>query len=170
MRKYGMLGLVASLMFSLALIAQGQPQQKNIKGNRGDLKKEVRKDISPEKKAEFMATQLGLTDAEKFKVQDLFIKQDAKSKKHMQEAKKLREEQKANYEAERTARDAELVKIIGNEKFQKLQSLRIAQLEKTNRMYKMKLMQKSTSDHNQHHPMMDRMNNDRMKKVKEKEL
>jgi len=89
-----------------------------------------RPQVSPEKRAEKMAKELGLSDAEKVKVQALFEKQEAARIQHQSEVTKLREERMAKFEAERKAQDAQLIKIIGQEKFQKLENERIAFKEK----------------------------------------
>jgi hypothetical protein len=172
MRKYAMLAMGAILMFSMALMAQGQPQPKHRRADKKEVKQDVKKMITPEKRAEFMAKQLELTDAEKAKIQAMFEKQAAKNKQHIEEIKKMKEEQKARFEAERDAREADLIKIIGNEKFQKLQSMRIARLEKENRMYKMRMMHQAGPAKNKQHQMMEKMKKmrmERMKKGQEKE-
>ena len=85
-----------------------------------------------------MAEQLQLTDVEKAKVQALFEKQQAKAKQRQEEMKSNREEQRAKMDAERKAYEAELIKIIGNEKFQQHQAQRIARLENKNRKMRMR--------------------------------
>ena len=173
MRKYVMLAMVAIFMSGTVLIAQGQPQPNHKRGDKKEVKQDEKKMITPEKRAEFMAKQLELTDAEEAKVQDLFVKQEARNKQHMEEVKKLKEEQKAKFEAEKAAREADLIKIIGNEKFQKLQSMRIAHLEKENRMFKMRMMHQAGPGKDQQHPMMmekmKKMRMEKMKKEQEKE-
>jgi periplasmic protein CpxP/Spy len=161
MRKYVMLAMVAIFMFGTAFSAQGQPQQRHNRTDKKEVKQDEKKMITPEKRAEFLAKQLELTDAEKAKVQDMFVKQDAKVEQHMEEVKKIREEQKTKFEAERKSRDAELIKIIGNEKFQKMQAQRIQRLEKENMMMKMRMMQKNKP--NEHQKIMM----EKMKKAKE---
>jgi len=153
MKKYALLALATVFMFSTTLIAQNQTQPNHEKGGKKEFKKEERKVISPEKKAEFMAKQLVLSDAEKVKVQALFEKQAAKQKVQMEEMKKLREERKAKLEAEKTAQDADLINIIGNEKFQKLQAMQIEHLKKMNRPEKMKDMRKHSMNNDEQRPM-----------------
>lgn len=132
MKKYAMLVLTSIFMFSTALMAQEQtPPQ----GKKGEGKEFKHGEMSAQKKAEFMAKQLELTDAEKAEVQALMEKQDAKRKQHQAEVQKMKEEQKAKFEAEQKAQKAELEKIIGKEKFQKLETMRS---EKMHKMQKMK--------------------------------
>jgi len=80
--------------------------------------------FSAQNRAEKMSKALGLTDAEKAKVQDLFEKQRAKLEQHLAVVKKVKEEQKAQFAAERTSMNADLEKIVGTEKYQKLENKR----------------------------------------------
>ncbi|MDD4968051.1 MAG: hypothetical protein PHT07_01335 [Paludibacter sp.] len=124
MKKYAMLVLASTILFSVAVSGQEQTPPPGRKGERKEFKQNERPQVSPEKRAERMAKELGLTDAEKVKVQALFEKQEAARMQHQGEMKKLREERMAKFEAERKAQDADLVKIIGQDKFQKLESER----------------------------------------------
>lgn len=136
------------------------------------MRQDVKEKITPEKRAEYMAKQLELSDVEKAKVQALFEKQDAKIKQQMEEVKKLKEEQKAKFEANRKAQEDELIKIIGNDKFRQLQSNRIARLEKENRMHRMKMMQQQGPGTEKQRMMMEKMkkmHQERMKKEQDKE-
>jgi len=124
MKKYAMLVLASAFIFNVATIAQEQTPPQGKKGERKEFKQAERPQISAEKRAERMTSELGLTDAEKVKVQALFEKQDAKRSEHQATVKKVKVEQKTMIEADRKAQDAELEKIIGNEKFQKLETKR----------------------------------------------
>jgi Spy/CpxP family protein refolding chaperone len=115
MRKYVMLALVAIFTMSFAVNAQ---DQRPPRGERG-----FGMQMSAKERAARLATQLELTDAEKAKVEALFEKQDKKREEFKAEAKKLNEERGKLME-ERKAEDEELQAIIGNEKFEKLQSIR----------------------------------------------
>jgi hypothetical protein len=131
--------LVMLVMLMLGITFSVQAQYRNQRpGQRNEFRQQERKQVSPEKRAEMMAKHLELTAEEKAGVQALFEEQDAKVKQRMEEMKKMREEVKAKMEAERSANQAELVKIIGNEKFQQLQAKRIERLEKELRMMKMR--------------------------------
>ena len=169
MRKYVIFAMAAIFMLSATLTAQPQPQpqQGHMRGDKKEFKQDDKKMITPEKRAEFMAKQLQLSDAEKAKVQDLFVKQDAKRKQQLEEIKKLKEEQKAKFEANRKAQEDDLIKIIGNEKFRQLQAMHIARLEKENRMLKMKRMScQAPQGKGQQSPMMEKMKKMRMEKMK----
>jgi len=124
MKKYGMLVMASAILFSVAVSGQEQTPPQGRKSDRKEFKQAERPQVSPEKRAEKMAKELGLTDAEKAKVQALFEKQEAVRVQHQSEVIKLREEHMAKFEAERKAQDAGLVKIIGQEKFQKLENER----------------------------------------------
>ena len=127
MKKYGMLALATIFMISLNVNAQDQPQapaHPACKMNGMGMKHSPKEMLSPEKRADKMASTLGLTDAQKNDVKALFEKQDAKRKVEMEKIAKMRAEMKAKFEAQRKANDEDLTKIIGQEKFQKLQLMR----------------------------------------------
>lgn len=125
MKKYAMLALATAIMFSVTVSSQNQtPPPPGRKAEMKEFKQGERPQITPEKRAERMAKELGLSDAEKVKVQALFEKQDAKRDQHQAAVKKVRDEQKAQFETERKVQDAELEKIIGTEKFQQLEKKR----------------------------------------------
>lgn len=124
MKKYVTLVLAAALTISMATVAQDQTPPPARKGERKEIKPIDKFQVSPEKRAEKMSKELGLTDAEKAKVQALFVKQAAARSKDKAEMEKLKKEHMAKFEAERKAQDAELEKIIGKEKFLKLEKER----------------------------------------------
>jgi len=125
MKKYAMLALATAIMFSVTVLSQNQtPPPPGRKGEKKEFKQGERPQVTPEKRAERMAKELGLSDAEKVKVQALFEKQDAKRDQHQAAVKKVRDEQKAQFETERKVQDAELETIIGKEKFQQLEKKR----------------------------------------------
>lgn len=125
MKKYAMLALATAIMFSVTVSSQNQtPPPPGRKAEMKEFKQGERPQITPEKRAERMAKELGLSDAEKVKVQALFEKQDAKRDQHQAAVKKVRDEQKAQFETERKVQDAELETIIGKEKFQQLEKKR----------------------------------------------
>ena len=130
MKKYAGLVMISLFMFSVAVSAQEPTTPQGPREQKKEMRKGDRPMLTPEKRAQHMAKELGLTDAEKVKVQALFEKQDAKMKQHQAEMEKVREEQKAKFETERKAQDAELEKIIGKEKFQKHESIRAERQDK----------------------------------------
>lgn len=130
MKKYGILVVVFAFMISLSASAQDQTPPKSEKGPKKEFRRGDKPQPTAEMRADRMAKQLNLTDAEKVKVKALFESQDANRIKKQAEMKKTREEMKAKFEAERKSQDAELQKIIGAEKFQKLQATRAERFEK----------------------------------------
>ncbi|MDO9635160.1 MAG: hypothetical protein Q7J05_09045 [Paludibacter sp.] len=142
MSKYVTFLITAILIFGMTLSVQAQVRQERQRPERKETKQPEKKVVTPEKRAEFMAKQLELTPVEQAKLKAYFEKQDAKTKQRHEAMKKMREEQLAKMKTERDANQAELIKIIGNEKFQQMQSQRIARLEKENKMMKMRMMHK----------------------------
>ncbi len=139
MKKYVAFAMAAFLMLGMTVSILAQVRQGGQgPATRNEVRQPERKMITPEKRAEMMAEQLQLTDAEKAKVQALFEKQQEKAKQRQEEMKDNREEQRAKMDAERKAYEAELIKIIGNEKYQQHQAQRIARLENENRKMKMR--------------------------------
>jgi|GEM_PF-322750 len=80
--------------------------------------------VSAPIRADKMAKEFVLTDSEKSKVQALFEKQAVIREQHQSEVIKIREEQMTKFESERKAQDAELEKIIGKDKFLKMETKR----------------------------------------------
>ena len=130
MKKYVLLVMASAFMFSMAVSAQDQAPAQGRKGEKKEFKQGERPQLSPEKRAEKMAKELSLTDAQKAQVQALIEKQDAKRVQHLAEIKKIREEQKARFVADRKSMDDELVSIIGKEKFEQLKTKRTEMKEK----------------------------------------
>jgi len=124
MKKYAMLVLASMFLFNVATTGQEKTPSQQKKGDWKKSGQNERLQVSPQMRADKMAKKLGLTDAEKSKVEALFVKQDANRDQHEAEIKKVRDERMARFENERKAQDAELEKIIGNEKFQKLENER----------------------------------------------
>ena len=124
MRKYVMLAVATVFMLNVAIMAQDQRPPQERKNERKELKRGERHQMSAQKRAALMAIDLGLTDAEKVKVQALMEKQDALREQHQKDEKKLMDSRKAQFETERKAHDAELEQIIGKEKFQKFEKNR----------------------------------------------
>ena len=101
MKKYAMLVLATAFMFNVALMAQEQTTPKAKKVETKEVKSPEAQKASIEKRVKNMAKYLNLSDVEKTKVQELFENQNLKGK----------------------AKDAELKKIIGDEKFEKYQKI-----------------------------------------------
>ena len=134
MKKYALLVLASLFMFSVALTAQESgmpPDGRNMMNQKREIKMERNHSmLTPQMRADRMAEQLGLTETEKGKVKEFIEKQDANCIKMADEVYKMKQEFKAKFEAQKKTNDAELEKIIGKEKFQKLQALRTEKQEK----------------------------------------
>ncbi len=130
MKKYAILALATVFMLNVTIMAQDQRPPKERKGERKELNRGERPQMTAQKRAALMAIDLGLTDAEKVKVQALMEKQDALREKHQTDGKGLMKERKTQIETERKAHDAELEQIIGKEKFQKFEKNRAEIREK----------------------------------------
>jgi len=141
MKKYAMLVLASMFLFNVATTGQEKTPAQQKKGEWKKQGQDERLRVSPQMRAEKMAKKLGLTNAEKSKVEALFVKQDANRDQHEAEIKKVRDERMARFENERKAQDAELEKIIGNEKFQKLEN------ERSERKAKMTERREGNQDH-----------------------
>lgn len=120
----------AVLFTTSALLVSAQPPRPTGKG-------EGRVAVTPEMRAERMATKLALTDAQKAKVLELFKKEEVKKASLKEELKAQREKNEALSDAQkekmaafRKAQDAELEKIIGKEKMTQLQAERAGQMQK----------------------------------------
>jgi len=124
MKKYVILALATAILFGLTATAQNQtPPQGRNEGSK-EMRKGDKPQLSPEKRADRMTKELGLSDVEKTQVQALLEKRDAKRKQNIGELSKIKEEKRIQFEADRKIQDAELEKIIGKEKFQKFQTKR----------------------------------------------
>lgn len=118
MKRIGFLLLAGIFAFSLSINAQNANRQGRSNSQMGATAKE---------RAERTAKELGLSEEQKAKVADLFVKQDelrAKRRAEFQRnqqgnreaAQAEREKIRAEMEKERAAQDAELEAIIGKEK------------------------------------------------------
>ena len=104
MKKELILTVSLSLFFALATIAQQQEKAPNK---------------ATEKRAERMATELGLTDVEKAKVQALFEKQTIDYKVAKEKLSSKDADFKTKLEAIHKKQEQELEKVIGKEKLAK---------------------------------------------------
>lgn len=130
MKKYGMLVIAAIFMVSMAAMAQDPIPPQGQDGQKKEFNQHARPQPTPQIRAERLAKQLSLTEEQKIKVQALYEKQDADRAKAKIEAKKTREEMRAQFDADRKAQDEALAKIIGPEKFQKFQAARAERIKK----------------------------------------
>lgn len=142
MKKIGILALLA--LFTLSFSVFSQPQQPNRNGQRGERQGTPRgMNISAEQRAENLTKQLNLNDVQKNQLVELYQKQDkireenrAEREKQrdqmMKEQTKTREEYRAEREKALALQDAELEKIIGNDKMAGLKKFRQQRIDKMN--------------------------------------
>ncbi len=122
MKKNVYLVMCMMLVVTFAISAQ-QPMMnraKMVHKTEGRMEHRQRGMVTPQMRADRMATELGLSENEKAKVKDLFEKQDANKVRRMDEVQKMKKEMKAKFEGDRKSNEAELERIIGKEKIQKL--------------------------------------------------
>ncbi len=116
--------LVMCMMFILTFTLSAQRQRMNKARTPQNCEQRMdnrqRGMVTPQMRADRMATELGLSENEKAKVKDLFEKQDANKVTRMDEIQKMKKEMKAKFEGDRKSNEAELERIIGKEKIQKL--------------------------------------------------
>ena len=131
--------LCAMLFSASTLLLNAQPpRQHNGNGQgQGQGPGQNREMLTPETRADRMAKHLELTDAQKAKVLELFKQEDVKMKAMREEVKALREKnekmsdaQREKFAAQRKAHEAELEKIVGQEKYAKLKVEREGQMQK----------------------------------------
>jgi len=132
MKKQGVLALAFGFMFSLAVTAQNQTPPPPRDGHQKEFRHEKKPKLTAQKRAGYLAVDLELTDAQRTKVQALFEKQDKAREERQAEVKKLREQEKAKFEADRKSNDAEMEKILGTEKFQQFKAKQAEREQKMN--------------------------------------
>jgi hypothetical protein len=98
-------------------------------GPKQDNMRDMKAAFAPEKRAERMQKDLGLTDAQKESLTKLFIDQE----------KKIAEERKQKFEEMKNANDAAVEKIIGKENMAKFIENRKQQVEKVKKHRKAKV-------------------------------
>jgi len=115
------------MKYQRAKMEGGAPETHNQPMNRPEMRaqkiEKIKEHSTPEKRAERLKTELGLTDNEKDALVQLF---DA-------EKKKITDERKQKIEANRKLHDAEVEKIIGKEKMVKYKELQKNRIEKAQR-------------------------------------
>lgn len=125
MKKY--VRLVLASMFILSMSALAQQQTPPPPGQNG-----MRQQIPAKVRAENMAKDLALTDAEKAKVQEVYEKNDVIFTKFRSEVSRDSPDFREKFKALRDAQDAELISIIGKEKFETWQKLQAERRQKMN--------------------------------------
>jgi len=129
MKKILILMVSALFLISVAGHAQNQKNVSDKEGKKSEMRQNAPQRMSAESRAEYWAKELNLTNEEKAKIAELFKKQDEIRMQHQAEMQKSRDEHRAFMESQRKANDAEMEKIIGKEKFQKYDSIRMARMQ-----------------------------------------
>lgn len=131
MKKYFLMAFALMLTFSLSMSAQNRQGRQRM--NNDNHRQEMR--MTAQDRAEWMAKELDLNDAQKAEVLALFEKQDVKRSEQMSKMREQRDRSTVNRDEMRSLREkemkanqAELEKIIGKEKMEKL-----SELQKTRR-------------------------------------
>ena len=122
MKKYAKLILASVFLFSMTAMAQEQTPPPAPGGGQNEMRQGPRQQMSAQLRADNMAKALNLTDAEKAKVQEVYEKNDAVFTKFRAEVSRDNPDFREKFKALRDAQDAELIKVIGKEKFDKWQT------------------------------------------------
>ena len=115
MKKYLKLMLASVFIFSMSAMAQAQG---------------MRQQLPAKERAEIMAKDLSLSDADKAKVQEVFEKNDEKRTKFMAEVQRDAPDFREKMMALREAQNADLIAVVGKEKFETYQKLEQERREK----------------------------------------
>ena len=132
MKKYVKLALASVFFFSMSVMAQDQIPTPANNGTQNGMRQGPRQQASAQLRAERMAKDLSLTDAEKAKVQEVYEKNDVLFTKFRSEVSRESPGFREKFKALRDAQDAELEKMIGKEKFQTWQKLQAERRQKMN--------------------------------------
>jgi len=132
MKKYAKLVLASVFLFSMSVMAQEQTPPAVKTGGQNEMRQGPRQQMSPQLRAENMAKELDLTDVEKAKVQEVYEKNDVIFTKFRSEVSRDSPDFREKFKALRDAQEADLVNVIGKEKFQRWQTIRAERRQKMN--------------------------------------
>lgn len=122
MKKYLKLILASVFIFSMTATAQ---QQTPPQGQFG-----MRQQLSAKERAENLAKDVSLSDADKAKVEAVYEKNDVIFTKFRTEVSRDSPDFREKFKALRDVQDAELISIIGKEKFETFQKLQAERRQK----------------------------------------
>jgi len=131
MKKYAKLVLASLFLFSMTSVAQDQAPPAQT-GGQNEVRHGQRQQLSAQVRAENMAKDVSLTDAEKAKVQAVFEKNDVIFAKFRTEVSRDSPDFRVKFKALRDAQNEDLKVIIGNEKFETWQKLQAERRQKMN--------------------------------------
>jgi len=132
MKKYAKLILAAIFIFSMSAMAQEQTPPPTAPPAQNGMRQGPRQQLSAQVRAENMAKDLSLTDVEKAKVQEVFEKNDVIFTKFRTEVSRDSPDFREKFKALRDAQNADLIKVIGQEKFDTYQKLQAERRQKMN--------------------------------------
>jgi len=132
MKKYAKLILASVFLFSMTAMAQEQTPPSANAGAQNGMRQGPRQQVSPQLRAENIAKALNLTDAEKAKVQEVYEKNDVIFTKFRAEVKRDSPDFREKFKALRDAQDADLINVIGKEKFETWQKLQAERRQNMN--------------------------------------
>ena len=130
MKKYAKLVLASLFLFSMAVVAQDQTPPPPRAGGQNEMRQGPRQQMTAQQRAENMAKDLNLTDVEKAKVQEVYEKNDVIFTKFRSEVKRDDPDFRTKFKTLRDAQDADLVNVIGKERFDKWQKLQAERRQK----------------------------------------
>jgi Spy/CpxP family protein refolding chaperone len=131
MKKYSTLVLASVFILSVPAMAQDQTPATGKNNAPTEIPQQgPRKQLTAVQRAENMAKELNLTDAEKAKVQEVYEKNDVIFTKFRAEVNRDSPDYREKFKALRDAQDADLLKVIGKEKFDKWQTIQKERREK----------------------------------------
>ena len=133
MKKYGIAALAVAFILSMVVSAQepmhGFPKHQK-QGQKNEFRQKLKENLTPKKRAGYMAVDLDLTEAQRDKLQALFEKQDKQRQENMEEMKKIREQQMKKRAAMMKENAAEMEKILGTDKFNDLKAKHANRVER----------------------------------------
>ena len=129
MKKYAKLVLASLFLFSMTAMAQDQTPPVKA-GGQNEMRQGPRQQVSAQIRAENMAKDLSLTDADKAKVQEVFEKNDMIFAKFRKEVSRDSPDFREKFKALRDAQNADLTAIIGKDKFETWQKLQAERRQK----------------------------------------
>ena len=131
MKRYSTLVLVSVFIISVPAMAQDQAPTTGKNNAPTEMRQQgARQQMTALQRAENMAKDLNLTNEEKAKVQEVYEKNDVIFAKFRTEVKRDNPDYREKFKALRDAQDADLLNVIGKEKFDKWQTIQKERREK----------------------------------------
>ena len=119
MKKYLKLIFISMFLISMSAMAQQQVPPAGQGGQGNGMR--MRQQLPPKERAEAIAKELSLSDADKAKVQAIYEKNDSIFTKFRTEVSRDSPDFREKFTALRAAQDADLSAVIGKEKYEAYQ-------------------------------------------------